>query len=102
MSQVLNVSLDYTHLMELARKAHSAFSRAKNKKAYLALSIWINDQPDEYGNDVKVTMNSSQQSSKSEGSVYVGNGRTSDAKKARAKKGDNADTGSAPVDDLPF
>ena len=97
MAQILNVSLNFAELMARAKASHSAFSRSNSGVPYLSLTVWINDSPDQYGNDVKVTLNSSKAKKESEGMIYVGNGSTN---KASGKK-QNQST-AAPVDDLPF
>jgi hypothetical protein len=100
MSQVLNISLDYTQLMEKAKAAHSAFNRGKNGHAYLSISVWVNDLSDEYGNDVSAQLNSKKEKREAEGVVFVGNGRTAQAAKVAREK--RKTTSNAPVDDLPF
>jgi len=42
------------------------------KGNYLNLTIWINDQPDKYGNDVSVE----QRTEKGKEKIYLGNGRS--------------------------
>lgn len=97
MAQILNVSLNFAELMAKAKAAHSAFTRSKNGTPYVALTIWLNDTPDQYGNDVKITLNSSKAKKESEGMIYVGNGSTN---KASGKRRQTENI--APVDDLPF
>lgn len=98
MSQIINVSLNFAELMARAKVAHSAFSRSKGGIPYVGLTIWLNDTPDQYGNDVKITLNSTKAKRNSEGMIYVGNGSTN---KASGKKQNNS-ASAASVDDLPF
>jgi len=42
------------------------------KGTYLNLSIWINDEPDQYGNDCSIQ----QTTKKDEPKIYLGNGKT--------------------------
>lgn len=42
------------------------------KGKYLNLTIWINDEPDKYGNDVSVE----QRVEKGKDKIYLGNGRS--------------------------
>ena len=42
------------------------------KGKYLNLTIWVNDQPDQFGNDVSVE----QRTEKGADKIYLGNGRT--------------------------
>jgi hypothetical protein len=46
---------------------------AKSKKGgtYLNLTIWMNDTPDEYGNDISIQ----QKTGKDEPRIYLGNGK---------------------------
>lgn len=98
MSQIFNVSLNFAELMKKAKESHSAFSRAKSGVPYVALTVFVNDVPDQYNNDVKVTLNSSKAKKASEPTCYVGNGSTNSAsKKSTVAKGSDM-----PVDDLPF
>lgn len=101
MSKLINASICFTDLMDLAKKPHSAFTRAKNNKAYVSVQIWINDEPDKYGNDVSLMLNSTKESKEVEGKVYVGNGKTSNYSKTETKKQDPFDQ-SVTKDDLPF
>jgi hypothetical protein len=99
MAKLINASIDFSELMAKAKAAHSAFTRGKkNGKPYLALTIWINDEVDKFGNDVAIQLNSSKEKKSTEGVVYVGHGRTGGAKLNK--------TNAAPVeeykDDLPF
>lgn len=102
MSKVINASICFTDLMDLAKKPHSAFTRSdKNHKAYVSVQIWINDEPDKYGNDVSLMLNSTKESKEVEGKVYIGNGKTSNYSKTETKK---PDPFGEPIkaDDLPF
>jgi hypothetical protein len=99
--QLINVSIDFAELLAKAKAAHSAFTRGKkNGKPYLALTIWVNDDVDQFGNDVAVQLNSSKEKKSAEGIIYVGHGRTANAKLKLDK------TNAAPAveykDDLPF
>jgi hypothetical protein len=42
------------------------------KGKYLNLTIWINDEPDKYGNDVSLE----QRTEKGKDKIYLGNGRS--------------------------
>jgi hypothetical protein len=42
------------------------------KGKYLNLTIWINDEPDKYGNDISVE----QRTEKGKEKIYLGNGRS--------------------------
>jgi hypothetical protein len=104
MSKLINASICYSDLMDLAKKPHSAFSRSeKNHKAYVNIQIWINNEPDKFGNDVSLMLNSKQASREVEGKVYIGNGKWSTFGQSEPKK-DSQDVFKEPIkaDDLPF
>lgn len=86
--------------MAKAKASHSAFSRSKNGTPYLSLTIFVNDSPDQYGNDVKVVLNSTKAKKLSEGMTYVGNGTTNSGSGKASHKAKNQEP--APTDDLPF
>jgi hypothetical protein len=79
MSKRISASICLTDISEKFRAGHSSVTTAKNGKKYINLSIWINDAPDQYGNDVSIQLNSKQDKRDAEGKVYVGNGKTADA-----------------------
>lgn len=47
-------SIDFSKLLELAKKGDKAFSRASNGKLYLNLNVWVNDEKDQFGNDASI------------------------------------------------
>jgi len=71
------------------------------KGTYLDLSIWVNDNPDQYGNDVSIE----QKTAKDEPKIYLGNGKTYKPKEATQQPSkpqqEEAQTDNQP-DDLPF
>lgn len=95
MAQIFNVSLNYAELMKKAKEAHSAFTRSKAGTPYVSLTIFVNDVPDQYNNDVKVTLNSSKAKKSQEATCYVGNGSTNSG----SKKSSYKQAASDPVDD---
>jgi len=68
-----------------------------SKGTYLDLSIWVNDNPDQYGNDVSIE----QKTGKDEPKIYLGNGKTYKPKDAPQKQPENSVSDEQP-DDLPF
>jgi hypothetical protein len=42
------------------------------KGTYLDLTIWVNDEPDKYGNDISIE----QKTDKGQTKIYLGNGKT--------------------------
>ena len=61
------------------------------KGIYLDISIWINDEPDQYGNDVSIQ----QHTKRGEPKIYLGNGKFAVSKQKEEKA-------SQETDDLPF
>ena len=76
MSERINASICLTDLGDKARANHSAITTGKNGKKYANVTIWINDEKDQFGNDVSIQLNSKQESREAEGKAYVGNGKT--------------------------
>lgn len=96
-------SLNLSNILKNAKLPHSAFVRAgKDNNAFVNVQIWINDEPDKYGNHVSIKLNSKdQETGKIEGNVYIGQ-----AKKSERKEPDQMTAESAQEldndDDLPF
>ena len=70
------------------------------KGKYLNLTIWVNDEKDQYGNDVSVQQTLSKEERESGAQkIYLGNGRTFDS-----NGGGNTAPAAASTDsgDLPF
>lgn len=99
MSERINASICLSDIGEKVKQNHSAVTVAKNGKKYLNVTIWINDSPDKYDNDVSIQLNSKQENRDSEGKVYVGNGKTS---RLPAVSGMPAAPSTVDVNDLPF
>lgn len=89
MSKLTTASLSYTDIVEKAKSGHSAFSRAKNGKVYFNIAIWGNDEPDKFGNDVSIMLNSAKDKKEAEGKVYIGNGKVQKSKQPESKIGEN-------------
>jgi hypothetical protein len=70
----------------------SKLTQAKNGKLYLSVDIWINDQPDNYGNTGSISIRQSKEERESKTKkVYIGNLKP-------VEKSNSA----APINDLPF
>lgn len=98
MSQLLYGSIDFSKLLELAKAGNKAFSKAANGKIYCNLNVWVNDVPDQYGNDASIQTNF--KDATKDDRVYFGN-----MKKSTAGGGEPLTEGSAEIpesDDLPF
>jgi hypothetical protein len=98
MAKLLFGSIDFSKLLEEAKKGNKAFSRASNGKIYLNVNVWINDEKDTYGNDA--SMQSSFKDATKEDRFYFGNLKESIAKEPEAIAENSADIPAS--DDLPF
>jgi hypothetical protein len=78
MSKLIKASIN------LSKIAKSTLFESKSGEKWLNLSIWLNDTPDQYGNDVSIQ----QQTAQGEPKIYLGNGKY--YKKEDGKKDDLA------------
>ena len=70
MSKLINISIDVTAIPKDKIVPH------KNGKKYLSLDVWINDEPDDYGNDCSVNIRQSKEEREGkERKTYIGNGK---------------------------
>jgi hypothetical protein len=98
---IINASIDLTKIDKSKIKNH------ENGSKYLSLSIFINDEPDRFGNNVGIAVAQSKEEREAkEPRVYLGNGKTTGAAPAVSKPA--IPTGPPPVntpipeDQLPF
>lgn len=82
MSTALNCSICLTDLVDMANKGHSAFTRSeKNGKIYVNVTMWINDEPDQYQNNGSFQLNPHKDKKEADvakfGKCYVGNAKYS-------------------------
>lgn len=95
-------SIDVTTLLKQANLPHSAFIRAgKENKAFAQITVWVNEEADQYGNFVSIKLSSkTAELAKAEGNIYLGN-----LKKSEAKQPEPLEAGAPDIpndDDLPF
>lgn len=57
-------SICFTDLMAKAKEGHKAFSKGTNGKIYVNVDLWINDNPDQYGNSASIKIDKE---------TYIGN-----------------------------
>lgn len=57
MSKLYYGSIDFSKLLEQAKKGHKAFSKSANGKIYLNLNVWVNDEKDQYDNVASIQAN---------------------------------------------
>lgn len=78
MAQLLNGNISLSKLNEAAKQGHSAFYRgAKDGKIYVNLSVWLNDQEDQFGNIAAFQLQSKKECREAEGKIYIGNAKPS-------------------------
>ena len=75
MSTLLGGSLCLSDINANAKIGHSAFTKAQNGKIYFNINIWLNDEPDKYGNTASVQLNSTKEMRDTEGKIYIGNAK---------------------------
>jgi hypothetical protein len=86
-------SICMTDLSEAFKKNHSAFNKSeKNGKLYANIAVWMNDEPDQYGNILSFQLNSKKDATDEK--VYFGNAKLPDSAKpaaaaAKAKDDEN-------------
>lgn len=108
MSRMITGSICLTDLIDNAKKQHSAFSKSqKNGKIYCNIMVWENDEPDQYGNEFSIKLNSSKEKRDAEKAanngkdIYVGHMKVQS--KGGEKPLEASDAAAlASVDDLPF
>lgn len=74
-NQLFSGSICLTDLIEQAKKQHSAFSKANNGKIYANVTVWLNEQTDQYGNQISIQLRSKKELREKEGKIYVGNAK---------------------------
>lgn len=77
-SQLYYGSISITDLMEKFNKKHSAFTKGGNGKIYCNISVWVNDQVDQYGNSMSLLLSSKKENKDQEGKQYIGNCKKSE------------------------
>lgn len=91
-------SICITDLMEAAKAAHSSCTRAKNNKAYANVILWVNDEPDKYGNTVSIQLNPTKERRETDPKVYIGNAKPLTAPVTETKEPEITES----EDGLPF
>lgn len=92
-------SISLTKLLEEAKKPHSAFYTGKDGKKYCNVKIWVNDEPDQFGNHVSLQINGKKDAE--DYKVYLGNMKSFEQKEP--EQFTQEDAADIPVDDdLPF
>lgn len=97
MSQLLYGSIDFSKLLELAKKGDKAFSKHENGKIYLNVKVWINDEKDQFGNDASIQ--TAFKDATKEERHYFGNMKLSEPTQQPLQEGSDE---IPEIDDLPF
>lgn len=100
MNQSFYGSIDVTRFLEELKGKHSGFYKGNNGKVYANAQVWLNEQPDKYGNVLSIKINPSKDKKDIEKAFYLGNLKKSDGPKPI---GDNdiVDVNLDEVDPLP-
>ena len=99
--KLMTGSICLSDLNEYAKKAHSAFSRSeKNKKIYVAVKVWVNEEADQHGNHASVQLNPKQNMETEK--VYIGNLKNLAPKEPAPLKEEEVKDEIPIDDDLPF
>jgi hypothetical protein len=97
---IINASIDLTKIDKSKINNHA------NGAKYLSISIFINDEPDKYGNNVSIALAQTKEEREAkQNRVYLGNGKTVGAAPAPVSAAAPIQTGPPPTipeDDLPF
>lgn len=101
MSKIIRLSIDLTSIPRSKVVDH------KNGKKYLAVDVWVNDEPDKYGNDVSANISQTKEERENkEKKIYIGNGQTKfgfeDSIKITTKTGPQTVAADDDDDDLSF
>ena len=101
MSKLLNLSIN------LSKIDKSKIIEGKTGNKYLDIDVWINDDPDQYGNDASVSIRQSKDEREAkERKTYIGNGKKmfgwDDSQPASSPAPAPAPSASDELDDIPF
>lgn len=99
MSQKFYGSICLSDLINYVKKQHSAFSKADNGKIYANVNVWLNDEPDKFGNNMSIQLNPKKERVEEDGRPYFGNFKLSENKPIDPN--DTIEMQDA-IDDLPF
>jgi len=96
MNKPMHGSICLTDLGDAYKANHSAFNKSeKNGKVYANIAVWMNDEPDKYGNILSFQLNSKKDATDEK--VYFGNAKLPEATTAKP-----AETAKDKSDDIPF
>lgn len=93
-------SISLTKLLAEAKKPHSAFYTGKDSNKYCNIKIWVNDEPDQFGNHVSIQLNGKKDTE--DYKVYLGNLKSFEQKEPEQFNQNDAKEIADIDDDLPF
>lgn len=105
MAQLFYGSINVTELLDQAKEKHSAFQKGTNGKVYANISVWLNDEPDQYGNMMALKLSATNEhleKDREAGKIYIGNCKLSDKQAPEPLSDKDAKTFTQIADDLPF
>ena len=94
MSQSYYGSINFTKLIEEAKKGNKAFTKTENGTIYFNTRIWVNDEPDQYGNIASLQSNF--KGAQKEDKFYFGNLKESTPTEQNVSSNDIPDSESLP------
>lgn len=98
MSQLINASIDVTLLLEMANKRHSAFNIGKNGKTYMNVQIWVNDEPDRFGDHASIQLNHAKDMAEKDRLIHPLDKNNQPQKKCYVGRGKLSDLSPKPLD----
>lgn len=87
MSKTLNLNLNLSKILK------DKIYESKSGTKHVQLTVYVNDQPDQYGNDCSVILSQTQEERQQKVKHYVGNGKTLDLIMASKKEEVTSDDG---------
>jgi hypothetical protein len=97
-------SINITDLMDHLKEKHSAFVKGQNGKIYCNISVWLNEEPDQYDNIMSIKLSATKEAiekDKEQGKIYIGNCKENEATTKPINTNDSKQFDSI-MDGLPF
>ena len=74
-------SICLSDLIDQAKAKHSAFTKGNNGKIYASVNVWLNSEPDKFGNIMSIQINPSKEMKDLDKKIYIGNLKESEGPK---------------------
>ena len=76
MASIISASIDVEKLSHLIRDGRGV-TKGKNGKRYLAITVTVNNEPNEWGSDASISISQTQEERQSRAKKdFIGNGKT--------------------------